>query len=152
MKNSIYGALRNINNKIGLHSDKLAVAYIYSLLKSSRRTVSSLDPLIEEAQNLYVALDTIGVNTLENGDFVYKKAIINYLREERNPIIGTIEEVLLKVLKKNGFKESMKIVGNTLTDILSSNPNFDCDSESLRAGNIQKYEQRALKSEFSKFC
>ena len=152
MKNSIYGALININNKIGLHPDKLALAYVHSLLKSSRGTLNSMDPLVEEAQNLYVALDTIGVNTLENSSFVYKKAIINYLREDHSPVKGTIEEVLLKVLKKNGFKKSLNLIGDTLSDVLTYNPNLDCQPEQIRPGNIQKYEQRALKNEFSKFC
>lgn len=152
MKNSIYGALENINSKIGLHSDKLAIAYVHSLLKNSINMINSNDPLVEEASHVYVALDTIGINTLDNSSETYMSSIKDYLSEERRPLVNTVEEVLLKVLEKNGLEKSMNLVGKTLTDLLSVKPCFDCDPEKVRPGNVQKYEQRAIKNEFSKFC
>lgn len=146
--NSIYRTLRFIAGTSDTR--KLATAYVHALLKGRERGILSKDPIIDEAQNVYVGLDTMGRYTLDNHPSVYEAAIKNKLNENNNHAFkGTVEEIVLDIFNRKGFDNALKQIGSKLSDVLKQKPDLEKPLEDINAGFIQRYEQKAILKKLS---
>jgi hypothetical protein len=152
-RNTIYTALGFATSECS-HDDKerkLAVAYVYALAKGRTNRVISKNPLASEGQNVYVAIDNIGRATLREHDDHYltiaERALSNGNYE---PVSGTVEEVVMNLIKQRGMDETLDALGSTLKSLVFSQPNFSSPSEKMTAGSIQRKEQDAIRAELAK--
>jgi hypothetical protein len=160
-KNSIYNTLRDL---AGINPRKMGIAYLYSVLKE-QRTPASRDPLVDEGQRVYVALDNIGRNTLEHFEGKYIERIKEALVENSyTPAAGSVREAITAMSKQypniaqeviNGeakaypyLEDLISKVGETLKEVLENKPSF---GEDITAGKIQRYEQRAILELLSRY-
>lgn len=148
--NSIYEALTNV---AGFKDKKLVLTYLYGLFKARDRRIISKDPIIDEGQNVYVEVDRIGRTVLEGeeGEKKVTGIIQGKLSEnEYTPLEGTVEETVLKLFKRFDFNDAVDKIGTSLAELVR-NPNFPRPIEEIGAGQIQRYEQRAIQKKLSEY-
>jgi hypothetical protein len=149
-KNSIYIALRKV---AGGNQRKLAVSYLFGIFKGREKSFqNSKDPLVDEGRNVYQSIDSIGINTLYNAESIYTSFIQSKLETNAYiPIKGTVEEVVLQMVKAKGLEKTLDQVGEALDDVLKRKPNFGAPLDEIQAGYIQRLEQKAIRDELSKY-
>jgi hypothetical protein len=147
--NSIYYTLRNLTNN---DERKLAVSYVYSVLSSQSSMNFSRKVLVDEGQYIYNQLDRIGRVTLDRfqDDFIDE---INVKLENNsyNPRKGGVEETVVKMINTYGIESTLEKVGVSLKKLLNEKPNLQRPIKQISAGNIQRYEQQAIKKELLKY-
>ena len=146
--NSIYKTLRQTTTD----SKKLGIAYVHALMKGKRNNYSK-DPLVDEGMNVYIGLDTMGINTLEHFEEIYINEIKSHIDDNGySPIEGTVAEVVLKILKKGDVEEGLERIGNSLKNlVIQRKPSLARNIEDITAGYIQREEQKAIKTELSQY-
>ena len=147
---SIYKALGLV---AGVDSKKRGIAYLYAIANSRHNRIISKDPIIGEAQNVYVGLDAMGRTTLHNDSG--EKYLINFIQEEfdknnYSPQQGTVEEVVLKLFHKKGISETIDIVGDSLTKLMKSS-DFKKPIDEISPGRFNREEQKLIRKEISSY-
>jgi len=147
--NSIYYTLRTLTNG---DSRKSAISYIYSILNSRNSMNLSKNVLIDEGAIVYKQLDNIGRVTLDNfeEDFIddIKATLKN---KDYEPRKKGVEEIIFRILNKYGVEDTFQKVGYSLKKLLDQKPNLQNPLKKIRAGNIQRYEQQAIKKELLQY-
>ena len=149
-KNSIYKALRTAVNG-NFTKRKIAIAYLYGVLKGNQRKIFSENPLVDEGQNVYVTIEGIGRHTLEYFDECYVDHIKARLNEDHIVVSGTVEEKIIQIFENYGFDDSLDKIGSAVMGLLKQEPNFGKSVEEIAAGCIQRHEQKAILKALSKY-
>ncbi len=147
--NSIYYTLRNLTNN---DERKLAVSYVYSVLSSQSSMNFSRKVLVDEGQYIYNQLDRIGRVTLDRfqDDFI-DEINVKLKNNSYNPRKGGVEETVVKMINTYGIESTLEKVGVSLKKLLNEKPNLQRPIKQISAGNIQRYEQQAIKKELLKY-
>ena len=148
-RNSIYSAL---GTAAGMDKKKLAIAYVYSLLKSHKDRITSTDPILSEAQNVFVHASRIGRYSLQNYEEDYIESIEQGLTDNNHqPVEGTVDAVVWKMLKNEEMDSALEKIGESIKVLMDQKGVCGKSKRGLRAGEIQRYEQRAVLEALSEY-
>jgi len=148
--NSIYYKLKTLTPNCD--EKKLAVSYVYALLNSRSSINFSKNPLVDEGQNIYMQLRSIGRTTLDSFEKIYIDDIqMRLSNKDYQPRKGGVEKIVIDLFNKNNFKDSLKKIGNSLKKLVTEKPNLKKPIDKITAGKIQMYEQQAIKQELLKY-